>query len=78
MGLGEAPLVRQCTFSIWKNTESMLSYAHSGAHQTAIQAAYKHGFFSESMFVRMRVLRTAGVWNGVFMGHADTRGAAHA
>ena len=78
MGLGEAPLVRQCTFSIWKNTESMLSYAHSGAHQTAIQAAYKHGFFSESMFVRMRVLRTAGVWNGIFMGHADTQGAAHA
>jgi hypothetical protein len=30
------------------------------------------------MFVRMRVLRTAGVWNGVFMGHADTRGAVHA
>jgi spheroidene monooxygenase len=78
MGLGEAPLVRQCTFSIWRDTESMLNYAHTGAHQAAIQAAYKHSFFSESMFVRMRVLRTAGVWHGVFFGHDDALGAAHA
>ena len=77
-GLGEAPLVRQCTFSIWRNTEAMMNYAHTGAHQAAIQAAYKHSFFSESMFVRMRVLRTAGVWHGVFLGHADNLGAAHA
>jgi spheroidene monooxygenase len=64
MGLGEAPLLRQCTFSIWKNTASMVAYAQSGAHLAAIQAAYKHGFFTESMFVRMRVLSMAGAWQG--------------
>ena len=64
MGLGEAPLLRQCTFSIWKDTASMVSYAQSGAHLAAIQAAYKHAFFSESMFVRMRVLSMDGVWHG--------------
>lgn len=62
MGLGEAPLVRQCTFSVWENTQAMLDYAHTGAHQQAIAAAYKNDFFSESMFVRMRVLRTVGDW----------------
>jgi hypothetical protein len=64
MGLGEAPLVRQCTFSLWQDTASMLHYAHQGAHQVASAAAYKHQFFSESLFVRMQVLQMAGVWKG--------------
>lgn len=64
MGLGEAPLVRQCTFSLWKDTPAMLAYAQQGAHQAASAAAYKHQFFSESLFVRMQVLQMAGDWQG--------------
>ena len=64
MGLGEAPLVRQCTFSLWQDTEAMLQYARQGAHQVASAAAYKHQFFSESLFVRMQVLQMAGAWQG--------------
>lgn len=64
MGLGEAPLVRQCTFSLWQDTAAMLQYAHQGAHQLASSAAYKHQFFSESLFVRMQVLQMSGVWQG--------------
>lgn len=64
MGLGEVPLVRQCTFSLWKDTAAMLAYAQQGAHQAASAAAHKHQFFSESLFVRMQVLEMAGVWQG--------------
>ena len=64
MGLGEAPLVRQCTFSLWQDTDAMLQYARQGAHQVASAAAYKHQFFSESLFVRMQVLQMAGIWQG--------------
>jgi spheroidene monooxygenase len=64
MGLGEAPVLRQCTFSLWKDTESMVHYAHQGAHMRAIAAAQKHGFFTESMFVRMQVLHMRGLWGG--------------
>lgn len=64
VGLGEAPLLRQCTFSVWQNTQAMQEYAHSGAHKQAIAAAYKQDYFSESMFMRMRVLFMQGVWNG--------------
>ena len=64
MGLGEAPLVRQCTFSLWRDTAAMSKFAHKGAHQVASSAAYKHEFFSESMFVRMRVLEMSGAWQG--------------
>jgi hypothetical protein len=42
----------------------MLQYAHQGAHQVASAAAYKHQFFSESLFVRMQVLKMSGVWLG--------------
>jgi spheroidene monooxygenase len=64
MGLGEAPLVRQCTFSLWQDTAAMLQYAQQGAHQVATAAAYKHQFFSESLFVRMQVHHMSGVWQG--------------
>lgn len=72
MGLGEAPLVRQCTFSVWDNAESLMAYAHQGAHRQAIAAAAKHGFFSESLFVRMRVLRMSGRWQGRDYGSVAT------
>lgn len=65
MGLGEAPLLRQCTFSLWRDEAAMTAYAHSGAHGQAVKAAHRHDFFSESMFVRMRVLRQAGHWQAV-------------
>lgn len=62
MGLGEAPLLRQCTFSLWRDEPSMLAYARAGAHGQAAQAAWREDFFSESMFVRMRILVTQGKW----------------
>ena len=65
VGLGEAPLLRQATFSLWRDQSAMDAYARSGAHQRAIQAAYGKGFFSESMFVRFRPVGLYGQWNGV-------------
>ena len=65
VGLGEAPLLRQATFSLWKDQAAMDAYARSGAHQRAIQAAYGKGFFSESMFVRFRPVGLYGQWSGV-------------
>ena len=62
MGLGEAPLLRQCTFSVWLDTASMLGYSMNGAHRKAAELAYSKGYFSESMFVRMRVLQHQGQW----------------
>jgi len=70
MGLGEAPLLRQCTFSLRQDEPSMLQYAREGAHQQASMAAYKHRFFSESLFVRLRVLRMAGQWKAQAFGNS--------
>ena len=67
-GLGEAPLLRQATFSLWTDAAAMDSYARSGAHQQAIRAAYGGGFFSESMFVRFVPLLLRGTWQGQHHG----------
>jgi spheroidene monooxygenase len=75
MGLGEAPLVRQCTFSLWDDTAAMVAYAHQGAHRQAIVAAQRHDFFSESMFARLRVLSMSGTWRGRHYGEAADRPA---
>ncbi|MFY7984612.1 MAG: spheroidene monooxygenase [Burkholderiaceae bacterium] len=56
VGLGEAPVFRQATISVWDSVCSMNAYARSGAHQEAIRSAYDGGHFSESMFVRWRLL----------------------
>ncbi len=64
MGLGEAPLLRQATFSVWESQAAMDAYARSGAHLAAIRAAYGQGHFSESMFVRFALLQLSGRWKG--------------
>ena len=64
MGLGEAPLLRQATFSVWESQAAMDAYARSGAHQQAIRAAMQGDWFSESMFVRFVPLSITGRWKG--------------
>lgn len=68
VGLGEAPLLRQATFSLWHNQAAMDAYARSGAHLAAIHAAYDGRYFSESMFVRFVPLSISGQWKGVSHG----------
>jgi hypothetical protein len=63
-GMGEAPLLRQATFSVWDSVSAMDAYARSGAHLVAIRAAQLNGYFSESMFVRFAVLAVHGRWQG--------------
>jgi spheroidene monooxygenase len=65
VGLGEAPVLRQATFSLWNDTVSMDAYARHGAHLDAIRAAQRGGFFSESMFVRLVPTRIEGQWQGL-------------
>jgi hypothetical protein len=68
VGLGEAPLLRQATFSLWDNTAAMKAYAQQGAHQAASRAAWANGWFSEWMFVRFAPLALQGRWRGQTYG----------
>jgi hypothetical protein len=64
VGLGEAPIFRQATFSIWESLEAMNAYARTGAHLEAIKASLSGEHFSESMFVRFKPIAPRGVWKG--------------
>lgn len=68
IGVGEAPFVRQATISLWENTAAMNNYAQHGAHLTAIKAAFKEDYFSESMFVRFIAQDVKGVYKGKTFG----------
>lgn len=63
-GLGEAPYLRQATFTIWNNEQSLNDYAQKGAHLAAIKSAYTNNYFSESMFTRFIVKSARGMWQG--------------
>jgi hypothetical protein len=67
-GVGEMPIFRQATFSLWASTAAMEAYARTGAHLDAIRAAYDGNFFSESMFVRFVPCKLAGSWRGLHYG----------
>jgi len=67
-GLGEAPLLRQATFSLWTGTEAMNQFARTGAHLEAIKAAHQGDYFSESMFVRFVPRAPRGCWKGKVFG----------
>jgi len=67
-GIGEAPLLRQATFTIWHDVGTMDGYARTGAHQRAIEASMRGAFFSESMFVRFVPFDPVGSWKGQRLG----------
>jgi hypothetical protein len=64
VGLGEAPLLRQATFSLWDDQAAMDAYARQGAHAGAIAGAWREGWFSEWMFVRFAPIAIEGQWHG--------------
>jgi len=68
VGLGEAPLLRQATFSLWDSAAHMDAYARRGAHLEAIRASRAGNHFSESMFVRFVPERLGGCWKGQPLG----------
>jgi hypothetical protein len=64
VGLGEAPLLRQATFSLWDSTHAMEAYALNGAHRRAIDGAWREHWFDEWMFARFVPLSIRGTWQG--------------
>ena len=67
-GLGEAPYLRQATFTIWEDESALNAYAQQGAHLAAIKAAYGQQYFSESMFTRFAPSDMEGTWRGKHYG----------
>ena len=65
IGIGEIPLIKQATFSIWQNREAMNRFAYEMKEHTAvIQKTRQENWYSEDMFVRFKILKSAGTIGG--------------
>ncbi len=64
-GIGEAPLYRQATFSVWENTETLTNFAYrSPGHAAVIKRTRDESWYSEELFARFKPLSTFGSING--------------
>ncbi|TGE26082.1 spheroidene monooxygenase [Hymenobacter aquaticus] len=65
IGLGEIPIVRQATFSVWESAGAMQQYAYRGAaHKGVIQRTRQEQWYGEELFARFRVLSSEGTLDG--------------
>jgi len=65
IGLGELPLVRQATLSVWESAQAMQAYAyHSPEHREAMRRTRTEGWYSEELFARFWVLESHGTVDG--------------
>jgi hypothetical protein len=61
IGIGEAPIGLQGTFSLWKSASALRDFAYRGkAHQVAIAQTQSIGWYSEELFARFEVLELRG------------------
>jgi len=61
IGIGEAPIGLQGTFSLWNSASALRHFAYKGqAHQVAIRQTETIGWYSEELFARFEVLELRG------------------
>lgn len=65
IGVGEWPVVRQATVSLWKNMEFARKFAyHDKVHTAVIKKTREQNWYKEEMFARFIVKGASGLWNG--------------
>jgi quinol monooxygenase YgiN len=66
VGIGEAPIGLQATFSLWESEASMMAFAYSNEHhREVVRTTVTNNWYAEEMFARFRVESTTGTLNGV-------------
>ncbi|MFZ9927015.1 MAG: spheroidene monooxygenase [Candidatus Nanopelagicaceae bacterium] len=70
IGIGEAPIGLQGTFSLWRDGKSLRDFAYkSSEHNRAISATAEVGWYSEELFARFEVESATGSLNGIALNN---------
>jgi hypothetical protein len=65
-GVGERPLYRQATFSVWNSLDEMKVFAYgSKEHAEVIRKTRDEGWYSEELFARFKPIAAIGTLNNV-------------
>ncbi len=65
VGIGEAPIGLQGTFSVWQSASALRDFAHRRSpHITAIQQTAQEQWYVEELFARLAVIDIDGTYRG--------------
>ncbi|MCJ8209687.1 DUF3291 domain-containing protein [Mucilaginibacter sp. RS28] len=65
IGIGEAPIYRQATFSIWESLDDVKAFAYrSREHAEVIKKTRSEAWYSEELFARFKPVATFGSLHG--------------
>jgi hypothetical protein len=65
VGIGEAPVGLQGTFSVWDSAAALNGFAYAGAaHADVVRRTAEEGWYAEELFARFAVLSAAGTLSG--------------
>ena len=66
LGIGEAPIGLQGTFSIWESNESISAFSSKQKpHAAVIARTHETGWYSEELFARFKVTKLSGTFAGL-------------
>jgi heme-degrading monooxygenase HmoA len=65
LGIGEAPVGLQGTFSVWDSAAALNAFAYGRpAHSAVVRRTAEEGWYAEELFARFAVLSAAGTVDG--------------